>query len=62
MKCPECGKELYMNVNVSIDLPSSMESQLSKSNIRKKEVEIISASWDSSYYFCKTKNCKIWRS
>ena len=56
MICPECEAEMYMTVDVIMNIPSSMESQLSKKNIAKKEVQIFGVKWSSAYYYCKECN------
>jgi len=61
MICNNCNEELYMSINVIMEIPSSMESLLSKKNIAKKEVKINGVSWDSAYYFCKNPNCSKYR-
>jgi len=61
IKCPDCKDELYMAVNVMMEIPASMESALSKTNIKKKEVNITGADWPNSYYYCKNKKCKTYR-
>ncbi len=58
MKCPNCGEELFANVKVIMNIPSSMVSLLSKKNIAKKEVQILGVYWDSAYYYCKNETCK----
>jgi len=58
MKCPKCGNSLEMMVDVTIIIPSEMESQLSKTNLRRKEVKIYAANWSGASYFCTNKYCK----
>ena len=53
MNCPECGSPVKMMVSVIILIPSEMESQLSKRNLRKKEVQVYAADWSRATYFCK---------
>lgn len=61
MECPKCGEELYMMVDVTMCIPSSMESRLSKENIRKKDVRIYAANWSKAFYYCTNPGCR-WNS
>jgi len=53
MKCPKCKGDVEMMVNVTLFIPAEMESLLSKTNLRKKEVKLYAADWDRAKYFCK---------
>ena len=53
MKCPKCGSSTEMMVDVIVKMPSEMESKLSKTAFRKKEVEILGVAWYKARYFCK---------
>ncbi len=53
--CPQCMEiTLETFVNITVKIPYGW-SNLSKSGIRKKEVEIISADWPNTKFICN--NC-----
>lgn len=56
MKCPKCGTETRMTVSLYLDIPSSMSHQLSKANLRRKEVHVQGAGWPDATYYC-TRMC-----
>ena len=56
MKCPECGGDVEMMVDVTIIIPSELEGNLTKRGLRNKDVRLYAASWDRASYFCK--NCR----
>lgn len=52
-ECPKCGHtELRMHTQVTLSTPASMYAQFSKSNLRKKEVHLESANWETSTIIC----------
>ena len=57
MKCPKCNSDVEIMVDVTMLIPAEMESQLSKTNLRKKEVKIYAANWGRANYFCKNNKC-----
>jgi hypothetical protein len=58
MICPMCNQDnVEMMVDVTMVIPSSMESQLSKTNIRNKDVKIYAVNWPRATYICKTEDC-----
>jgi hypothetical protein len=56
MKCPECGSDVEMMVDVTMLIPAELEGNLTKRNLRKKGVVIYAANWSRASYFCK--NCR----
>ena len=60
MKCPDCDGKVEMIVNVTMLIPAELEGQLSKANLRRKDVKLYGASWDKAAYFCKNNKCR-WR-
>ena len=58
MKCPRCGSDVEMMVNLTILCPAEMEGEFSKKNLRKKEVKLYAANWERASFFCKNKKCR----
>lgn len=61
MEYPKCGDELRMMADITITMPSSLESQLSKKNFRQKSVRIYAANWSNAFYYCENPGCR-WNS
>lgn len=51
-KCPRCGAEVIVNVNLLVTIPYSMYGNLSKRNMAKKEVKVLGAYWPETSFFC----------
>lgn len=51
MNCPRCKSELLKQMTVVINCPVCWNN-LSKSMIRKKEIEVVAVDWDRIYIFC----------
>lgn len=58
MKCPKCGSDVEMMVDLTIICPAEMESNFSKKNLRKKEVKLYAANWPRASYFCRNNKCR----
>lgn len=58
MNCPKCNNEMRMMVQVTVSAPSSLESNFSKSNLRKPEVHIMGVNWEMADFFCEAENCR----
>lgn len=53
MKCPRCDSEnMSFMVDIIVHAPIKYLHELSKTNLRKKDVEIIGADWDKATYVC----------
>ena len=51
--CPQCGKDaVRTQVDLTLDIPSSMEHRLSKRNIAAKDVVPMGAMWDLAASYC----------
>lgn len=51
--CPQCGKDIVRTqVDLTVDIPSSMEHRLSKRNIASKDVVPMGATWDLATSYC----------
>jgi hypothetical protein len=58
MICPMCNQDnVEMMVDVTMIIPSHMESRLSKTNIKSKDVQIYAVNWPRATYLCKTMDC-----
>lgn len=51
-KCPHCGQEITATVDVTLVIPGKMLGQITKANIRKKEVRLLTANWSSVQLYC----------
>ena len=49
--CPTCGEEIFQRVKLVVLCPVGWRN-LSKEGIRSRKVQIESASWDDSRWFC----------
>lgn len=52
MKCGRYGEETRMQVQATISAPSTMYANLSKINLRKKEVSLLSVNWETADIIC----------
>lgn len=57
--CPQCNEpdSIEIMVDVTMIIPARMESQISKTNIKSKDVRIYAANWPRAHYLCKTEGC-----
>lgn len=53
--CPKCGKDLRMMVDVTMIIPATMESRLTKRALQQKGVELYAANWPRQCKLCP--NC-----
>ncbi len=44
-------------VNLFLDIPGDMYCRLNKNNLKKKEVKLQGAGWDSASFYCSNNNC-----
>lgn len=51
-KCQTCHQGLRVGVSLFLDIPSRLQSRLSKKNLRDASVKITGAGWDHAYYYC----------
>jgi hypothetical protein len=58
MRCPKCNGKVEMMVDVTMIIPAELESQLTKTNLRRKDVRIYAANWSKASYFCLNENCR----
>ena len=57
MKCPFCGSDTRMHVNVLLSAPSSFHGNLWKKIFRRKDVYLISANWEATDFICTNTEC-----
>ncbi len=55
MNCEKCGSEMRMMVQMVVSAPSSMESNFTRMNMRKKEFKTLGVLWETADYICE--NC-----
>lgn len=60
MKCASCGKEVRQIVKVDISIPVEMKT-LSKTNIKSKDVQLISADWGKAKTVCSFGCVNNWK-
>jgi len=60
MKCPKCNGDVEMMVDVTLLIPAELESRLTKTNWRRKDVKLYAANWDGASCFCRDDKCR-WR-
>jgi len=53
MKCEKCKADTIITVQVGIHCPSEMYGNLTKSNLRKKEVWLTHANWETTNFICE---------
>lgn len=56
-ECEKCGAETRMQVKAIISAPGSLTNQLSKTNLRKKEVYLMGVLWETADYICTNSDC-----
>ena len=57
-KCHRCKKlGVRVGVNLFLDIPDTLYANLSKKNLRNKEVHIHGAGWDKAYFYCPRYRC-----
>jgi hypothetical protein len=57
-QCPKCKKNTWhFNVYLHITAPGEMYHQLSKRNLRKQEVKIEAALWETTSWWCSNYKC-----
>lgn len=52
-QCPKCKKTRRVLVNLSLDIPATLEHQLSKRALASKDVILMGALWDTSTTYCE---------
>jgi hypothetical protein len=57
MKCIHCGGKTRMQVQAVISAPGELANQLSKKNLRSKEVYLMGVLWETADYICAEPNC-----
>lgn len=55
MKCPECNKYGEIYVDIGIKMNSEYFMNVSKTTMRKKDMQIMYANWPKGRFVCK--NC-----
>ncbi len=53
-RCKKCRKKgtLRLMVSLFLDIPLELYARLSKKNLRRKDVKLDGAGWDSSRLYC----------
>ena len=52
-RCPRCKKgEIRIKVELFLDIPFSLAHQLSKKNLRSRDVVLEGANWPREYLYC----------
>lgn len=54
--CEKCGSEIRRGVSLSLDIPITLDNNLSKKRLRRRDVRILGADWCYGYYYCP-KGC-----
>ena len=56
--CPHCKKgEIRIKVELFLDIPFRLAHQLSKKNLRSKDVKIEGANWPKEMLYCTHPGC-----
>ena len=58
MKCIHCGSPTRMQVQATISAPGELNHQLSKTNLRRKDVHLIGVQWETADYICTNPKCQ----
>ncbi len=53
--CPQCGSADLLRIvtTVQVDIPASLEGELSEKHFRRASVQILDADWDCSAFYCE---------
>lgn len=55
--CPDCGKPMRMQVQATISAPAELMHKFSKSNIARKDVQLLGVNWETADRICVTQGC-----
>lgn len=58
MKCPKCGSDTRMMVQVVISAPGELNHRLSKKNLRHKDVYLQGVRWETADFICQNPDCR----
>ena len=57
-RCPKCRRRsVRCLVSLYLDIPGDLMHQLSKTNLRKRGVQVMGAGWPTSTMFCSRGAC-----
>jgi len=57
-ECQKCGSDTRMQVNVVISAPGDLAHNLSKRNLRSKDVFIMGVKWETADFICTNAKCR----
>ena len=57
MKCERCGSETRMQVQAVISAPGELAHNLSKKNLKRKDVYLMGVNWETADYICTNQKC-----
>lgn len=52
MNCPRCNSAITVQLNLIIVIPGELLHRVSKTALRRKDVQILGADWDRATYVC----------
>lgn len=58
MPCPKCGGPLEIMVDVTMLIPENMENNITKHQLRRRDVKLYAAGWPKASYFCLNTDCR----
>ena len=58
MECEKCGSPTTMQVQAVVSAPGNLYHQLSKQNLRKKEVYLMGVLWETADFICNNPKCQ----
>jgi hypothetical protein len=58
MKCEHCGGDTRMQVEAIISAPGDLAYQLSKRNLRGKDVQLVGVLWETADFICTNPECR----
>lgn len=57
MKCVKCGASTRMQVQAVISAPGELAHELSKRNMRRTDVHLMSVLWETVDFICTNSKC-----
>lgn len=58
MKCPNCDSTMRMQTLAVISAPAELSHNLTKQNLRRKDVHLMGVLWETADYICENPECR----
>lgn len=60
-QCPGCGQRITATVDITLSMPGDILGQITKANIRRKEVRLLTANWATVRLYCFNCGWTNWK-